>query len=273
MSETVDTLVETPSDAPQQEAESVAADNNAETETPAEVPEEPKESEEDRVKKLSKALERDKRKIGKLHAISAQERERADRLEQALAEFSKRFPAEQQTLDENQFDNYGEFIKADTKQTVEKTVDEKIQAFVKQQQEQQNQQAWVNSNIQLRNQEEVKIKADIPDYDAVVSPHFETIQAMPAHVKMAGLTVPNASIGVYQLVAEDALDDLFYMDFETAKKTVADAVQRGEAALKAKRTTKAPTPIEKSRSAGTATKSLDRMSAQELMAWARSGRG
>lgn len=273
--ETVETPTIESSEVVQQEA--VAAPE-AKSETSEEVSETPEETltPEERIKKLAKARERDKRKIGKLHAQSAQSRETAERLEKALEEITKRLPKETQpALDENKFDNYGEFLKADNKQTAteiaQKIVDEKLAAFQSQQQEQQKQVAWIQERTKSVDSETDKLSKELPDFDSVMQSNAETIQMLPPMVKLVALSIPNVGLAAYQLAKEDAIDELADMTPEQAKSALEQAVKRGTAAIQARKISKAPEPMAPARGAASATKSLDRMTAAELVQWARSG--
>lgn len=272
--ETVEPLAEAPSEVVQQEAapSSELPDQISEESPPNEETLSP----EDRNKKLAKALERNKRKIGKLHAQTAQERESRQRLEQVVSELEKRLgPQQPQTIDENQFSNYGDYLKADNKMTAEqiaqKIVDERIAAFETKQQTQHQQAKWVETQQQSIADSSDKLSKQLPDFDAVLSSHAETIAEFPDHIKLLALSTPDVAIAAYQLAKEDALDDLADMTVEQAKSALEQAVKRGMIALNAKKISRAPEPMSSAKGTAGGVKSLERMSAHELMQWARSG--
>lgn len=282
MLSTVEPLASAPSDVVQEADTTVAATENAASDTPDNATDQKPdagddavstESPEDRIKKLAKALERDKRKIGKLHAQTAQERERADRLEQAINELNKRFePQQPQTpVDTDpKYNSYAEFLDDKTKHTAGQIVEQKIAAFQKSQQEQQQQSQWVQQRSNnLDSRIDTLIKGDLPDYEAVLTPHADTIKALSPQVKAALLGTDGSELAVYQLAQEDALDDLLGISMDEAKGILEQAAQRADIAIKAKKTTKAPTPMAPTKGTATGNKSLDRMTAQELMMWAK----
>lgn len=157
-------------------------------------------------------------------------------------------------------------------------VDQKLKAFQAEQaksaaapqvdpKEQYNQE-----RLQHHEQRSVELSKLIPDYVQVVSEVSDEIDDLPTEHQALLLELDDAPAAVYVLALEDKLERLGSMSLNLAAAELIRARDKAAQYLQpAKTITKAPPPVAGARGVGGSTrKSLDKMSAKDIVKWAQS---
>lgn len=124
----------------------------------------------------------------------------------------------------------------------------------------------VNRIQEMANQEEAFAKSN-PEYAKLVyENHSDFMTNMPRAVAEALLEAENASLALFALAKEDRLEDLADLPIHRIAMEIGRAEERGKAYLSSgNKATNAPPPMQGLRGTGSASKSLDNKSVEELM--------
>lgn len=211
---------------------------------------------------------------------SAREKDLARKLAQyeAAQEKAAKETSAPKEPNENDFDNYGDYLKAVAKyrpqeQPKQDAVDpKKIE-------EQAIQQARVQMHREQRMAEVAKqaeaIIKDHPEVAQLGDEYADVLDAMPGHVDMMFLNLDNAPAAFYALAKdgnfETVVQQLAQTDPVQAANFLIKAQTRGEQMMKASKVSKAPPPISGVKGNSSGIKGMpDGKSVDDVMKWVRS---
>lgn len=250
------TPVETPQpiETPQTKEETKATDESApsEPQEPDDVP---------FPKKAVNALSRRDKQIGKLQA------ERAA-LRAEIAKFQEQQTKAPVPAAEN-FENYGEFLKAEARKEWEQEQAAKSQK-TEQEQASEFHTQWKTERESVAAEKAHEILTKAPDFQSLVAEYADVITNLPPYLENAFLELDNAPAALHVLMKEGRLESLLSMTPARAIMQLGMAEERGEALIKTKPITKTPAPLEGLKGTGNATKSLSAMSNDQLLEWVNS---
>jgi hypothetical protein len=256
--------------------DAVIADATIPTEQATPVSEEPKvegeaqpvKTEEDIPfpKKAINALSRRDKQIGRLRAEAQQYKAELEKL-QAQAQPKENQPKKSDGPQEDQFDNYGDYLKAVARYEARQ---ELAQGQPKQEPVDIQEQVWIAKREEYVGQQATALLETNPEYQQILTENADILDAMPPHVERAFLEAENAPLAFVALANEGKLEELLTMSPTKAAMEIAKAEIRGEAMVKAKKVTNAPTPLSANKGSGQVGKSLDAMSGKELNEWRKS---
>lgn len=167
------------------------------------------------------------------------------------------------------FDSVIDYMDAKNNHTLDQKLAEQAHKAQLAALEQQQQMAF-NQQAQEVHAQVQELLASSPEFSKVISANANVIQAMPPHVEKLMAEIDNAPAATYALAKEGRLQDLYYMPEHIAAAHLVQAEIRGQQYLQqsTKPTQQAPKPIGKLGGSGKSTgKSVDDMSADELMKW------
>ena len=149
---------------------------------------------------------------------------------------------------------------------------EQNEGVQKQEQEQSTAkyQEWIEEREAILGEKSVKAATEIPDYRAVYAEYQDVFEDLPEHINQAFLELDDAPLAFYALAKEGKLESLKTMSPAKAIIELGKAEDRGIAMTKVRQTTKAPTPLSANKGNGMVSKSLNNMSSDELLKWAKS---
>ena len=265
MTDTLDIQATAPStDAPIAEVE-VATAETTEPDTEA-APDAPKvEDDVPFPKKAVNALSRRDRQIGKqraelqqLHAELEKYRSQAQPQEQSNSRLPSDYP------NEDNFDNYGDFLKAVARYEARQELAEGSKRQQEQAQSYQEQQ-WVAKREQEIADLASEAAANIPDFGQTIAEFADVIDSFPPQLERLFLECEAPHLAIFALAKEGKLESLFQMTPYRAAMEIGRAQDRGIALSQRKPITKAPTPINSARGTGPTGKSLADMDAAEML--------
>jgi len=217
-------------------------------------------------KKAINALSRRDKQIGKLRAEQQYLRQQLE----ALQSKAPSQPTKQDgTPDENQFETYGEYLKAVARYEARQELDQGKQQADKAAAD-SKEQTWMMERAENIDNLVEEASAKIPDFQSVIGEYAEDIADLPPHIKRAFLEAERPEMAFYALAKEGKLEAISNMSAYQAAIAIGKAEDRGLAMAQSKPVTKAPQPIAAAKGTGTATKSLETMTPKELMNWAKS---
>lgn len=218
-------------------------------------------------KKAINALSRRDKQIGKLRAQYEAAQAELTKLREAPA--SKATPATDGAPKEADFKSYAEYLEARTEYLAEQKIEKrfaehaaKTTETAKAQQDTQ----WQNERIASVDKQSEEFAKQFPEVEAMYHDNADLLQSLPATIKRAFLAADNAPLAFYNLAKEGKLADLADMSVEDAKVEI----RLAQMATPQKPKTNAPKPLSASRGSVAASKSLDAMDGDELLAWVKS---
>ena len=213
-------------------------------------------------KKAVNALARRDKKISKLQAeYAAAQSEIQTFREQAQTTQSENVPTEEQ------FDNYGDYLKAVAKHEFEQEATQKNEEQLQAQQA-EKEQAYVAERETYATDKAREAIDKIPEYKELFLEHADVLQSFPPHLERAFLEADEPGLAFYALAKEGSLEGLMNMSPARAAMEIGKAEVRGAALSQKKQITNAPAPLQKLKGAGKVGKSPDTMSSDELLKWA-----
>lgn len=253
--------------------ENQSADEGQEDQTTDEGQQDDADSDGEKVefpKKAVNALNRKDRKINALNAQIRQLEQQQQQFQHMKQQQEKNAPAEPKMDD---FDNWEEFQKAQAK-----FYHEHFQQQSTQQQMQQQEQQMLQQRQMLEHQWTVErateldavadeISKTAPEVTQLFNQNEHIIQSFPPHVKQMLLQADaqDACHAFYALAKEGKLEQLSQMPPQFIAVEIGRAADRGAAMLKGKSISKAPAPMSQNRGNGRVSKSVESMSADELL--------
>ena len=213
-------------------------------------------------KKAVNAISRRDRQIGKMRAEIAAMRAEVERFQSQANQGRKSDGVPR----EEDFDHYGDYLKATTMHEFRKEQAEREQVQ-QQQQISQQEQRWIAERSAALDAKEQEYVASIPDYAEVMSENADIVQEFPAHVKRAFLEADDASLAFYNLAKSGKLESLASMSPYRAAMEIARAQDIKPTAVKQ---TQAPKPLQGAKGTGKGSPSLDDMSWAEMKKFLKS---
>jgi hypothetical protein len=217
-------------------------------------------------KPAQNAISRRDKQIGKLRAQNEAFQAQLSEL-QATIKKSQQPAVDPNQPQEEQFDNYGEYLKASIKYELAKdapvapqqnqTTPEQIQHY-----------NHVVERVKTIEAQEVEFLKIAPDYKEVEAEYQDLIDQAPPELVNLFLEVENPPQAFYTLAKQGKLESLLEMPLHKAAIEIGKAVAAG--VPQAKRISSAPTPIKPINGSGSGSKSLDAMNPNELREWLKS---
>lgn len=175
---------------------------------------------------------------------------------------------------ENQFDNFGDLVKADARYEVKKEILAAEKASQSELLTKQHQEAVAQREAEIAESAAEFSKA-VADYQQTIAPVLPVVDALPAQIQAMIRDLDNPVAALYTLAKERRLESLAYANPHFAAVTLLQAQERGEnfyssqaQRLDATKQTRAPEPMRGARGTATSTsKSLESMNAKELLKW------
>lgn len=229
-------------------------------ETPEEKPE-LSEAEKER-KKLENALSYQRKQRAKAQREAQEQRQRLEQLEKELAQFK---PKSDNAPKEENYNSYSEYLEAKQEWLLERKLAEreaKAKEATKTAEVDQIRQQQAQA-LQQKAQEAIK---QIPDYLQTMQEHAELIDGFPPHIIEQIHKADNAPLALYNLAKEGKLEELPFMDAIDAAVEIRLAQRTAPTPPKSK----APPPISAARGAASASKTLERMTPDEIGKWLNS---
>lgn len=226
----------------------VQADNDAQEETETQEGGETPNGDE-WPKKAVNALSREKKNNSKLRA-------RMQELEVKLADLNNA-EVDSKPVNADDYETMDEYIRAQTDSMVEQKLKNNTSEQTKAQltQEQETLLAERNQSVAMQAQETAKY---IPDFQAVIGQHTQTLDSMPDVISDIFYSIDNAPLAAYVLAKEGKLNALAYSNPHVAANEIIQAQQRGEAMMHKPRThvSQAPEPMRAANGRGTINKDI-----------------
>ncbi len=216
-------------------------------------------------KKAINALSRRDKQIGKLRAQEQYLRqELAKYQEQAQKPKSGNSPEAYDGPVEDDFETYGEFIKAVAKHEARKELAQGAEQNQKSQQSAQID-AWKSEREQFVADKANELIAENPEYQDLVLENADLLDSFPEHLEHAFLEADNGALAFVVLAKEGKLESLMSMSPAKAIMEIGRAQDRGINQAKPKQISKAPPIISSAKGNSPVGKSLDNMSGEEMM--------
>jgi hypothetical protein len=200
-------------------------------------------------KKAINAIERRDKKITKYKSELAELRRELDGL--------KNPPKEVSAPSEDDFETYGDYIKAIARHEAQQINKPTIQEVKPQEVD-----PYMQQRAQYASQKASEFIKTNPEYQQVYAENLDVFVDLPQQIQDAFLQVDNPPAAFYALAKEGKLEQLANVPLERAIFEIARAETRGSVA---KKITNAPTPIQSTRGVGSQNKSIDNMSPDELV--------
>lgn len=169
-------------------------------------------------------------------------------------------PSQQKQLNEADFESYGDYLKADITQKAKQDL---IKEF-EQQKIAEKQTELVREQMAHHEAKSAEYAKTIPDYQHVFMESADVIDALPEHVAQAFLEADDAPLAFYALAKEGNLEALANLSPHRAAIEIGKAELRGAEMIKARKVTQAPAPMKPNKGTATGTKSIGRMTPEEL---------
>lgn len=222
----------------------------------AEAPEQPQEGDKEESgefpKKAVNALNRRNKTISKLRA---QLRE----LEEKLAAQETQ-PKERTQVSPDDYETYGEYLKAEMKAEMEDQLRRQSTEQQKQHLSAQKEQLAQQRDMEIAQQAQ-ELAAKIPDLKQTMQPHIQTLDALPQQIADIFYSLDNAPIAAYVLAKEGKLESLSHVNQAVAAYEIINAHNKGLAMIAKQSATppivsQAPQPMKAAKGTGTFKKQL-----------------
>ena len=199
-------------------------------------------------KKAVNALNRKDKKITKLRAQLRELEAKQAAMQQAKAP---------EPVNPDDFENYGDYISAQIKASVEQQT-QQSQADLQQQQLTEQQAAVKAQQDQYIIEQAQEASQTFSDLPQVWQQNSALLDAMPKAVEDIFYNIDNAPAAVYMLAKEGKLESLLYANPAIAAYEIVNAQNRGLELLSKtqKRVSQAPQPISKAKGTGSVKKQL-----------------
>jgi hypothetical protein len=266
-------LAEAATQAPEVPKESVNEQTQTEDISQDQVDGSPKDGAEDDdsvtfPKKAINALSRRDRTIGKLRAQSYEKDSRIAALEAQIAQYSnsaattsKQPHVSQNAPKEEDFDNYGDYLKASIRHDLAQE-----QASKAQEQKSVESDAKIQEWVAMRETEIAQSmdthKTAIPDFEQVVAAHVDIADEFPPAIAQAFYEADDPALAFYNLAKEGKLEQLSTMSPYRAAMEIAKAQSKKPVVNKV---SSAPDPIKAPVGVGRQSKSLWDSSGDEII--------
>jgi hypothetical protein len=255
--ETQETTEDTTEETVVTEQPEAEVEENAETEANEEVV-----ADDPFPKKAVNAIHRRDKQNTKLRAQNQELMQRLEALESAQPK-----QVENSVPSEDDFDTYGEFLRAEMKYQLKEELGQREKSN-QEQHTQYQQEQWVSESrdrVSTQLQEEA---ARIPDLANVWQENGDILDALPPHVEMALYEADNAPLAIYTLAKEGKLEALATLSPARAAMEIGQAQVRADKHVNAhKKVSNAPTPMTSVKGTGSTSKTVDQMNTEQLLKW------
>lgn len=224
-------------------------------------------------KKLQNALARKERRIGQLTAQKYQYQNDLDSHRKQLETYQAPKEAKSGRPDPEVYKSQGKTWDAYLEDLADWKVSEgltKAQQKNAEAQKTNEKTAWREERGQALSDDAAAARESFSDFQNVIQEHADVLQSLPEHIHDAFLECDTPAHAFYALIKEGTLEQVLQAKTATrAAALIAKAEDRAQA-LKVKPVTKTPAPMTPSKGTAPGTKTLNRMSPSELVAWAKS---
>lgn len=259
------------------QAETPEATNTAVSEAPAQEtqepkpqnePQEPVETVESIRKKADNRISRLEKSRAKKDWQLSEQGKQLEALRKEIEGFKQSNQPKNKEPDENDFDNYGDYLKAvarykpQQENQPEKAVDPKKieeQAYAT-----AKEAVHYEQRVNHVAQQAQKAMAESPELQQLFADNEDILDSFPPQIEKVFLDADNAPAAFYALTKEGKLELLAQMNPTQAAYTIAQAQIRGEQMMKAAKVSKAPAPITGAKGASQSGKPLGQQSWSEL---------
>lgn len=225
-------------------------------------------------KKAQNAISRRDKKINKQQAELDDLRRQVEALQKAQA------PAEPKKEDgppsEDDFESYADYLRADVAYRAKEQIGKEFSnrdEQAKQAQAEQAQAQWLESKQQEVAGKLREAKETIPDLPDVFNENIDILDSFSLpenqHIEYAFYDAEDPVSAFYALAKEGKLESLTQMSPGRAAMEIARAEARGQSLVNPKKPSRAPEPIKGAKGTGQFNKTLDSMSANELLEFVR----
>lgn len=259
-------------EAPEAEIDSNASEGEGDASQNGEPKDKAAQSDDDRPwpKKAQNALSRRDKQIGQLRQREKQLLSELQRFQQQTSQ-SNQPGKESKAPKEEDFDNYGDYLKAAAKYEARQEFEQQYAEQQKTTQQQQSaamRQQWFEEKSDAFSESLIKTMETDTELKTLFEQNADVIQQLPQHIEemFLHLSHEDATNAARALLKEDQLDALLSMPPALAAVFIGRAAERGAAIQKTKTISKAPAPMNANRGVGSASKSVETMSADELLA-------
>lgn len=208
-------------------------------------------------KSARNALTRRDRQIGQLRAELNELRK-----SQQAAQPKPEAPKEPK---EGDFDNYGDYLKALAQHRPQQQEQPDIAKLQEQARQEAMQQHHYDTRVEQVSQQALKAVQEVPELQTMLQEFSDVLDTFPPAIEMAFLEADNAPMAFYALAKEGRLEQLAHMNPYQAAMVIAQAQVRGEQMAKASKVSKAPQPIRGARGSAPGSRSVENMSADDLL--------
>jgi hypothetical protein len=228
-------------------------------------------------KKAVNALSKRDKKIGKLSAEKQQLLSEKQQLLEKLAQYeAKQQQPSQQPVQKDgapKMDDYQTFEEYN-QAVVDFKLKQALELNAKQAKETQSTQElakWADERSALVDKRITELAPIIPDFEAVLDEIEEELPPLSPEAARVALEADDVNLAAYVLHKEGKLMDVLKLPPSRMAAEIAKAEARGQQYLKPQiKTTNAPAPISAAKGTGSASKPIERMSNEELLAWVAS---
>lgn len=216
-------------------------------------------------KKILNAMSHKDRRIGKL---TARQHEAEATIKQLQEQLAKMNPSEGQKTgapSQEQFSDYGEFLRADAAYQIEqKFLDRDKQAQSKQSEIANK--TYISERMAHIEENDSEARGVFSDFDSVFKESEYILEEAPEHIKLAFLDAENPAFAFYSLAKEGKLEQLMGLSERQAIAMITRYEDKALAQSKAKQVTRAPAPITSSRGNGVSgSKNYAKMDAKDVL--------
>jgi|GEM_PF-5918936 len=172
---------------------------------------------------------------------------------------------------EDQFDNFGDFLKAQTEFLANQKIAEALSKQSGQQPKLTHEQAqyveWQDQRSAHIGNQAADMVQKVPELKELYEENADIIEAFPPQLEHMFLSLDNAPAAFYALAKEGKLESLLAMSPYMAAAEIRDAQSRGLQYIQQaqNKKTNAPRPMQPSKGSGGASKPLHQMSPDELV--------
>lgn len=225
---------------------------------------EPVETPEDRERKLQNAIRYRERKLAKREAHYSQQLTDLQRQVEEL----KAGKSQPEKLTEDQFESYGDYLKASLKEDLKQEMAQELSQRDKNAKDQQTALEKTRFIEQGRIRVAEKLNEELkrlPDLATVWQENADILDDLPPAIENAFYEADNAPLAIYTLAQEGLLEGLASMSPTRAAIEIGKAQLRGEERLKSQTISKAPTPMASASGTGGIQKTISQLTPEEIV--------
>lgn len=216
-------------------------------------------------KKAQNAVSRRDKAIGKLKAEVQMRDQRIADYEAKIAQATpKQDAVDPSAPREDQFNNYGEYLKAIAKHEARKEWDAE-QGKTRESTLTQQREAHKAQREEVVAQQAQEFFKTTPDAQQLFAEYADVFDTLPPMIEALFMEADNAPLAFYNLAKEGKLEEVAAMSPARAAMAIGQA--QGKATASVRQVSNAPAPIAGANGQGSRAKSLDNMSYGEMKTW------